>query len=263
MQSQQIYQQPQSNKLKKKKKWLIISISVVVLILAWAGLTRAGVITNFLGLDILCSEKEVDYYPIYVPSSGGGSSNSGEVIDYKPIIYLYPTQPQEVKVTLDYPGEVFVTYPEYNKGWEVLAQPNGDLTNLVDNREYSYLFWEGNDSHLEYDLNQGFIVKGEDTVEFLQDKLSHLGLTPREYNEFIVFWYPKMMNNKYNLIHFATPEEYDNKVILKTYPKADSTLRVFMVYKALDKKIDMQPQELSTFERNGFSVVEWGGSEVR
>jgi len=29
------------------------------------------------------------------------------------------------------------------------------------------------------------------------------------------------------------------------------------------KKIDIPPQQLTTFNRTGFSVVEWGGTEVR
>jgi hypothetical protein len=36
-----------------------------------------------------------------------------------------------------------------------------------------------------------------------------------------------------------------------------------MVLKKLDAKIEIKPQELSSFERNGFSVVEWGGTEIK
>jgi hypothetical protein len=65
-----------------------------------------------------------------------------------------------------------------------------------------------------------------------------------------------MQNNKYNLVHFATKEEYNDKAILDIKPRPDSLLRVFMVLKKLDAKIEIKPQELSSFERNGFSVVE-------
>ena len=27
--------------------------------------------------------------------------------------------------------------------------------------------------------------------------------------------------------------------------------------------VDIRPQQLETFERNGFTVVEWGGSEIK
>ena len=89
-----------------------------------------------------------------------------------------------------------------------------------------------------------------------------MGLTPREYNEFIVYWLPKMQNNEYNLISFQN-EEYTDNVRLDISPKPDSTLRVFMAYKALDEKIEVEPQEFEPFERKGFTVVEWGGAQVK
>jgi hypothetical protein len=82
----------------------------------------------------------------------------------------------------------------------------------------------------------------------LEEKLSYMGLTPKEYNEFIVYWYPKMMDNKYNLIYFAG-DDYDQKAPLDISPKPDSMLRVFMVIKPLDEKIDITEQKLKTFDR--------------
>ena len=104
-------------------------------------------------------------------------------------------------------------------------------------------------------------MRGEDTVGFLQDKLSKLGLTPREYNEFIVYWYPLMKNNPYNLIHFAG-REYTETAPLTITPTPDSLLRVFMVYKPLSEKREVTEQTLPSFERTGFTVVEWGGTKI-
>ncbi len=70
-----------------------------------------------------------------------------------------------------------------------------------------------------------------------------------------------MQNNKYNLIYFAQ-EDYTNIAPLTIKPKPDSILRVFMVFKNLDKKIKIEQQKLKPFERNGFSVIEWGGTEI-
>ncbi|MBP7822999.1 hypothetical protein KA050_01470 [Candidatus Gracilibacteria bacterium] len=179
----------------------------------------------------------------------------------KPIIYLYPEKTTNVEVKLDFNGELIATYPTYNNGWSVTAEPDGTLTNHADGREYSYLFWEGLYSH-DWNLSTGFVVRAEDTISFLQEKLAKLGLTPREYNEFIVYWYPLMKNNPYNLIHFAD-KEYTDAAPLTITPTPDSLLRVFMVYKPLTKKIEIPAQSLSSFERRGFSVVEWGGTEIR
>jgi len=179
----------------------------------------------------------------------------------KPVIYLYPTLQQKVSVKLEYKGKLTCTYPEYNNGWNVIAKPDGTLTNLADNREYSYLYWEGI-SNNRWDMSKGFVVKGTETEKFLQEKLEYLGLTPKEYNEFIVYWLPYMKNNKYNFITFAG-EDYDNIAKLKIDPKPDSILRIMMIFKPLNNSIKIEEQTLKPFVRKGFTVVEWGGTEFK
>lgn len=174
----------------------------------------------------------------------------------KPVIYLYPEEETEVTVKLDYAGELTTTYPEYKDGWTVTAMPDGTLYD-AEGREYSYLFWEGIDD-TEYDLSKGWCVKAEDTADFLRDKLAGMGLTPREYNEFIVYWLPLLQQNKYNKISFHG-EAYEEAAKLEITPAPDNILRVFMVYEPLDKPIEIEPQALPTLTREGFTVVEWGG----
>ena len=182
-----------------------------------------------------------------------------EVCDEKPVIYLYPEQETEVEVQLDYDGTLVCTYPEYNNGWKVVAQPDGTLCD-ESGKTYSYLFWEGN-TDATYDFSKGFVVKGSETAEFLEEKLSEIGLNAKEANEFIVYWLPRMQENKYNLITFQT-EAYTDVAKLHITPEPDSVLRVFMAYKELEKPIEIEEPVIAPFERKGFTVVEWGGAEV-
>jgi CYTH domain-containing protein len=180
----------------------------------------------------------------------------------KPVIYLYPTEQTDVSVKLDYKGVLDFTYPSiFDGGWEVTANPDGTLINKRDGREYSYLFWEGH-GQASYDLSKGFVVKGEDTEEFLQEKLAYMGLLPKEYNEFIVYWLPQMQNNAYNFITFQG-KEYTDTAALTVTPEPDSMLRVFMTFQGLDKPIEVPEQTLTPFTRQGFAVVEWGGCELK
>ena len=170
----------------------------------------------------------------------------------KPVIYLYPEEITAVSVRLDYDGDLAVTYPDYGGGWQVTAHPDGSLINHAD---------EGESAAGNYDFSSGFCVAGADVKDFLQEALPALGLTPREYNEFIVYWLPKMQNNPYNLISFQQ-EEYTDHARLTVEPQPDSILRVFMAWQALEEPVDIPAQELEPFTRTGFTVVEWGGAQA-
>lgn len=180
----------------------------------------------------------------------------------KPVLYLYPEKETDVDVKVNLNNAMFsCTYPKYNGGWSVTAKPDGTLINKDDGREYSYLYWELK-GKADFDFSEGFVVKGSDTAEFLQTTLSDMGLTPKEYNEFIVYWLPLMQENEYNLISFQK-EKYEDICSLDITPAPDSVLRVFMAYKALNEYVEVEPQSFEKFERNGFTVVEWGGAEVK
>ena len=178
----------------------------------------------------------------------------------KPVIYLYPEQETTVSVLLDYAGTLTATYPAYEDGWTVTAEPDGTLYDENGN-EYSYLFWEG-ENNTDYDFSTGFCVAGADTADFLREKLAEIGLTPREYNEFIVYWLPKMQDNPYNLISFQS-EAYTDAAKLDIDPTPDSVLRVFMAWKPADAPVDIPAQGLTAPERVGFTVVAWGGCRVK
>lgn len=183
-----------------------------------------------------------------------------EPLSEKPVIYLYPQIRQQVSVELKLNGELTSVYPEYSDGWNVIAEPDGTLVDPISGREYYCLYWEGI-SNAEYDLSKGFVIAGEDTAEFLEDSLAKLGLTEKEANEFIIYWLPRMEGNNYNLISFQN-DAYTDAAELIIEPKPDTLIRVFMAWKAVDEPIDIEPQELSSPIRSGFTAVEWGGAEI-
>lgn len=196
-----------------------------------------------------------------VISSSPSNYESGEPLFDKPIIYLYPEKDTVCSVKLDVSGGITCSYPEYEKGWEnFTAKPDGTLI-FPDGKEYYALYWEGK-GKTEFDISTGFCVKGEDTATFLADILPKLGLNAKEANEFIIYWLPRMQNNAYNLIAFQTSAYTDNAKLTVT-PEPDTMIRVFMAFKSLEKPVDIEPQTVETPQRNGFTVVEWGGSEIK
>lgn len=227
-----------------KKSLILLAILLLAILL---GL----VLRNFdFGSETVTAKPVIYLYP----------EEEDAATDAKPVDYLYPETEMEVTVILDYDGQLTCTYPAYDNGWTVTAQPDGTLTD-ASGQTYNYLYWEGV-GHTEYDFSQGFCVPGGDTAAFLEDALARLGLTRREANEFIVYWLPHMESNAYNLISFQSGA-YTDHARLTVIPEPDSVLRVFMAWKALETPIDIPAQDLPAFARTGFAVVEWGGAEVR
>ena len=179
----------------------------------------------------------------------------------KPIIYLYPEEEMQITVTLGKSENVTCIYPEYNGCWNVIAKPNGNLIDLNTGRNLYSLYWEGI-SNVKMADNTGFVVKGIDTAKFLEEKLAILGLTDREAQEFIIYWLPQMQDNNYNYIRFATMEEINEMMPLHFSTEPDSLIRVLMTFKPLNEYIDVPEQKLTTPIREGFVVVEWGGSKL-
>ncbi len=198
---------------------------------------------------------------VNIDSKARNKPNCPRDVAYKPIIYLYPTNETKVTVKLNHPLYLTSSYPKYNDNWTVIAKPNGDLYDYDSLRYYYGLYWEGNHHHSEM-LDEGFVVPGDEVLSFLEEKLSLLGLTEREANEFIIYWLPKMEHNNYNYIRFETIEEIDDYMSLDINPKPDTLIRVMMDYKPLDDYIEVREQVLNPVIRSGFTVVEWGGSLI-
>jgi hypothetical protein len=177
----------------------------------------------------------------------------------KPVIYLYPTQQQEIHVRLDYDGELTHTYPHYPKeGWTVTADPDGRLWDKS-GQEYYALFWEGIPNR-KFAPQNGFVVPGKETASFLEEKLAYLGLNRREANEFIMYWLPRMEDNPYNFIHFDGAD-YEEIAALHINPAPETIIRVMMLTQPLQSRVEVPVQDLTSLKktRQGFTLVEWGG----
>jgi len=274
--------------------WILISLTWVRV---W--LTKAGVIPNWLDVELLCSWKHTiknagnyadckkqekiikddcidckcqdfaNWSLLNPPISDDGQRCCEWTYYYhyispdvdKPIIYLYPTVETEINVKLWTPENLSHTYPKYNseKWWNVIAQPNWDLKDMETWRKLYALYREWKILDPQ-DFDEWFVVAWKDIIPFLEEKLAILWLNEREAEEFIVYWLPQMEGNEWNLIRFETKAEQDENMPLNITPKPDTVIRVMMDWKAIDEPIDIPEQQLFTPERTWFTVVEWWGS---
>jgi hypothetical protein len=195
------------------------------------------------------------------------------ISEAKPVIYLYPDTTTEIKVKLKTTGDITMTYPAYNCiypdqlmgiGWNVMADPDGTIH--VNEKKYNYLFWEGNDGSLINEIKdtEGFVIEKNDLLEFFETTLTKIGLNSKEQQDFITYWYPQMMNNEKNYIRFIFNETYDHYAHLEVTPNPDQLIRVFMLWSSFAGATpdNMKVQEIPSFTRKGFTLVEWGGSNV-
>ena len=242
--------------MEENKKRAKIKLKVIIIIGTIIALTIVGII-----IFVNISQNNIQN-----SNNNGGSTyipNDPKMdIDLKPIIYLYPEKTVEISVKLGKPENITCSYPKYNNEWNVIANPDGTLIDTNTGRKLYSLYWEGIHSQTS-NLEEGFVVKGDDTIEFLEEKLAILGLNQIEAEEFIVYWLPKLQENKYNYIRFATMDEINKNMPLEFSTQPSTIIRVLMQYKALDNYIEVKEQKLETPERAGFTVVEWGGTEIK
>ena len=181
-----------------------------------------------------------------------------DVVCYKPVIYLYPVEPTEVTVRFENPGNLITTYPKYAGEWRVFAGADGTLTD-ENGRQYYALFFDEERTH-EVDFSTGFYVTAEGATEFLEEKLAALGFTEREADEFIMFWLPVLEKNGQSLVYFEQTAERDAECPIDITPAPESVLRVIIHIKKVDAPVGIEEQTLVPFERQGFTLVEWGGT---
>lgn len=172
----------------------------------------------------------------------------------KPVIYLYPTKTTDVSVKVD--AKITVSEPDYGTGWNVKAEPNGQLT--VNGKTYDSLYWEGI-GHDYPAITSGFVVKQSELVSTLETHLSQLGLTAKESADFMEFWMPKMPPTPFVRLTWFGTREMDRLAPLTVLPQPDSRIRIFLDFEGLVSPITLPAQKLSAPKRNGFTLVEWGG----
>ena len=176
----------------------------------------------------------------------------------KPVLYLYPKKTTKLTITFEHPELLETTYPKYTDKWEVKAHSNGDLYD--NNGAYYYaLYWDEKQVH-SVDFSTGYYVEKDNAISFLEQKLSYIGLSRREANEFIMYWLPILEKNEKSLVYFELTEERESYNKLNISPKPDSLLRLVIHIKKVDSKVEIPKQSLTKFQRKGFVAVEWGGT---
>jgi hypothetical protein len=200
---------------------------------------------------------------VYIPLKYSGRN----IMVDKPVIYAYSENPIDFNLKLIPQGVLTFTYPQLptDNIWKMKTDENGNLT-AANGANYPYLFWESNqNANLLRDKksNSNEIVAQNDLVPFLEKNLSNLGLNSRERTDFITYWAPKLQKFKMVQVEFFVDENCEVIGALEINPKPDHLRRVYAIFNevtVISNQFINKPLEIKPLRRNGFTVIEWGGS---
>ncbi|MCR9173432.1 MAG: hypothetical protein NXI10_13105 [bacterium] len=207
--------------------------------------------------NLLIEAGRKDFYSVRTSKTEGM-----QIQVYKPIIYLYPEKTSSFEVSVTPKGEMAFTYPRYEDKWTGTMHPNGNID--IDGETFRYLFWESNQRMDALDPKEtpGFVVKGENITQFLAEKLNQVGFSASERADFITYWGPQIQAEEQVFITFHQDSECDAFAELNISPTPDNIHRLYISWGAYSGQQVPESQELRPFNRDGFTVIEWGGQEI-
>lgn len=200
-----------------------------------------------------------------VPAAAQATNCSIEC-NSKPVLYFYSQNSLSINVSLDIPGVITASVPQYSaNGWQnVIVHPEGtpDGTLLYNNELYNELYYE--DATIKAQPpTQGFVIKTSDLASSLRTYTTELGLNTKEQNEFLAYWVPRLTNLGAPYIFFSvfdqTQKEKVDHVIVS--PAPTTTIAFLAYFKPLAAPITVSPLQFPAVpDRLGFTMIEWGGT---
>lgn len=177
----------------------------------------------------------------------------------KPAIYLYPTEKTTVNVQVAPKGFLTYTDPVYpSGGWTITAYPTGEIDS--NNKQYDYLYYESKilDSEVEKPT-KGYVVTYENLANLYDTLLPQMGLNSKEVQDFKTYWNNKLPASPYYFVGVMTEKSIDRIEPLQVSPKPQTIVRVRLYFEALPEFKVVEEPTFGSIQRDGFTVVEWGG----
>ena len=175
----------------------------------------------------------------------------------KPNIYLYPEEETDISVIFDSPELLLTVIPDYNNGWYAKVSPNGKM--IVDNLEYGYLFYESMTGDYMMQKDKGFIVPIKNREKFFTTIAEYYGFNKQETYDFVTFWISRLDSTKEYVMYPQLTNTIDVLMPVKINPNPQSIFRIWFLFYEKENDIELEKPERVVAERNGYTMVEWGG----
>lgn len=202
-------------------------------------------------------------YFVFGSNTASSQVVNGWGIHCKPAVYLYPPQKQLVNVQVFPKGELSYTDPPYDPktGWTVNANPTGQLLTLNSQPiTNNYLYYESKilDSEIQKPT-QGWITTPAEMENLFDRILPELGLNNKEAKDFKDYWLNKLPDSPYYFVGLIEKPQRDYLETLKVTPNPDTSIRFSLYFEMLDQPKSVTEPAINTPNRNGFTLVDWGG----
>ena len=184
-----------------------------------------------------------------------------EIKVLKPVLYFHSDQEREFSLNVIPANDFTFTYPAIGSGWKGKIHTNGSLT--INNKNYPYLFWEAEQKYAFKPSSNGYHLKKEEYVSFLEKKCEELGFNATERTDFITFWGMKMQNHDELFVQFLFDESCDQFGKLEFDEKPDVFRRVYIMISPWNSYFSPYLKDIpfETIPASSYSVLEWGGYE--
>ncbi|MFH1589504.1 MAG: hypothetical protein ABIB43_02975 [archaeon] len=199
-----------------------------------------------------------------------GIMSASRVKFEKPAVYLYPESDSIIDVKIETTGDIIVSEPDYNNGWNVFVTREGEIEGT-----YDYLFYEVEFKKKIELENEGWVVPYNELEEWMDTVLFDLGLNEKEQSQFKEYWINRLPKANYYEIKLLSQEFLKEEMDLIITPEPDTILRLNFYFKALKETLSsetagapkdellsetsLEEPKINTPSREGFTVVEWGG----
>ena len=178
---------------------------------------------------------------------------------YKPNIYIYTEDGTTIYVTVTFldPDLLTTTIPDYSGIWQVEANHDGVLTD-AEGTEYGYLFYESETLTHYFQTEKGWLIKADSREEQYREILSAYGFSEREIDDFIEYWVTKLDAGKDYMMYPQDTKIVDRAMPVVIDPTPEEVVRIWFAFDEETKDSYTVPQ-ITAIERDGYTVLEWGG----
>jgi hypothetical protein len=201
----------------------------------------------------------VDFPSSVTLGSGSQGWYNAWIPESKPAIYLYPQKTEDVGILLaPRGGWISKSIPSYDfkKGWHVRAEPDGTIKS--NNNSYPYLFYEAMLPAPK--MPDQFVgLDGQNMKAGLFTLGKKLSLSDKEAQDLADYWAEKLEPAPYYQVGLMDAGEINKIEPLNIKPAPESILRIRLVFKKSNERPNDNFTVPSPFNRQGFTLVEWGG----